>query len=269
VILICDNIVPHEKRLFDSMLTKYMLASADAFIVMTKSVLNDLHAYRPEAAAELVPHPLYTHFGEPMQKAEARRQLGWDPEERVLLFFGYIRRYKGLDRLLRAMPAIRETTGARLLVLGEFYEDRDPYDRIVRELGIEDSVAMSGDYVGNDEVGVYFSACDLVVLPYRSATQSGIVQVAYQLERPVVSTKVGGLEEMISDRVSSLLVPPGDEAALVGAIETYFRENLEATLVEGIRQRKAEMGWDAMARAVVRLTDERESVPAAKGGAKK
>jgi glycosyltransferase involved in cell wall biosynthesis len=254
-VVICDNVIPHEKRLFDTVLTRYMLSSADAFVVMSEAVLEDLRRFRPEAPAELVGHPLYTQFGEPMPKSDARERLGWTSDERVLLFFGYIRRYKGLDLLLRAMPAIHEATGARLAVLGEFYEDRETYDRIIGECGLTDIVIMSGDYVGNEEVGLAFSAADLVVLPYRSATQSGIVQVAYQLECPVVSTRVGGLEEMIEDGVSGMLIPPEDEAELVRAIRRYFHERLEPHLITGIRRKKAEMGWDVFARAIVGLVE--------------
>lgn len=256
VILICDNVIPHEKRPFDELLTRYMLDSADAFVVMTKSVLADLRRFRPEAPAELVRHPLYTHFGEPMTKAEARRRLGWLPEERVLLFFGYIRRYKGLDLLLEAMPEIHRTTGARLVVLGEFYEDRAPYDRIIEALGIGGIVTMLGNYAPNDEVAVHFCASDLTVLPYRSATQSGIVQVAYQVERPVLCTRVGGLEEMIEDGATGLLIPPEDASEIAWAVKRYFEEGLEAGLVEGLRREKATMGWDVMAAAVERLAKE-------------
>ncbi len=257
VILICDNVIPHETRLFDEALTRLMLSSADGFIVMTKSVLADLRRFRPDAPAELVHHPLYTHFGEPMPKEEARRRLGWRPDERVLLFFGYIRRYKGLDLLLRAMPEIHRATGARLVVLGEFYEDRAPYDRIVEEVGLGEIVTMRGDYAPNEDVAVHFNASDLTVLPYRSATQSGIVQVAYQLERPVLCTRVGGLEEMIQDGATGLLAAPEDVAGIARAVSRYFEENLEGRLVEGLRLEKAKMGWDVMAAAVERLAKEK------------
>ena len=171
VILICDNIVPHEHRPFDAALTRYMLRTTDAFVVMSKRVMEDLRRFRPDAPARLIPHPLYTHFGEPIDKSEARRRLGWPLDERVLLFFGYVRRYKGLDILLRAMPDIKARTGARLVVLGEFYEERAAYDRIVAESGVAADVTMTGDYVPSEDVGLHFSASDLVVLPYRSATQ--------------------------------------------------------------------------------------------------
>ncbi len=253
VVLICDNIVPHERRPLDSALTRYMLDASDAFIVMSNVVLADLHRFRPGARAELVHHPLYTHFGEPMDRVEARRLIGWKGDDRVLLFFGFIRKYKGLDTLLRAMPQIHASTGARLVVLGEFYEDRAPYDRIVAEMGLSEIVTMTGDYVPNESVGKHFSASDLVVLPYRSATQSGIVQVAYQLELPVICTRVGGLEEMVHDGETGLLVPSEDEAALAAAVAGYFREGMEARLVDGVRRVKKEMGWDSLAASVVRL----------------
>lgn len=255
-ILICDNVIPHENRPFDASLTRYMMDGADAFIVMSRSVMDDLRRFRPDAPARLVHHPLYTHFGEPVAKDEARRRLGWSPTERVLLFFGYIRRYKGLDLLLRAMPEIHRRTGARLVVLGEFYEDRAPYDQIVAELKLKDIVEMTGEYVPSEAVGPIFSGCDAAVLPYRSATQSGIIQVAYQLERPVICTRVGGLDEMLTDGVTGLLVPPEDEAALVGAIQRYFDEGLEGRLVAGLRKEKATMGWDSLAAAVVDLAME-------------
>lgn len=255
-ILICDNVIPHEKRPFDASLTRYMMDGADAFIVMSRSVMDDLRRFRPDAPARLVHHPLYTHFGEPVAKDEARHRLGWSPTERVLLFFGYIRRYKGLDLLLRAMPEIHRRTGARLVVLGEFYEDRAPYDRIVSDLKLQEIVEMTGDYVPSEAVGPIFSACDAAVLPYRSATQSGIIQVAYQLERPVICTRVGGLDEMLTDGVTGLLVPPEDEAALVAAVQRYFDEGLEDRLVAGLRKEKATMGWDSLAAAVVDLAME-------------
>jgi glycosyltransferase involved in cell wall biosynthesis len=255
-ILICDNVIPHEKRPFDTALTRYMMNGADAFVVMSRSVMEDLRRFRPDAPARLVHHPLYTHFGEPMPKADARRALGWSATERVLLFFGYIRRYKGLDLLLRAMPEIHRQTGARLVVLGEFYEDRAPYDAIVTELGIGGIVQMTGDYVPSEAVGPVFNASDLAVLPYRSATQSGIIQVAYQLERPVVCTRVGGLDEMLTDGVTGLLVPAQDEGALVAAVKRYFDDRLEDRLVAGLRREKATMGWDSLAAEIVELARE-------------
>lgn len=253
VLLICDNIVPHEPRPFDVALTRYMLRAADGFVTMSRPVQEDLFRLRPGARAELVPHPVYSHFGQRVPQAQARERLGWDPHRRVLLFFGFIRHYKGLDVLLRAMPEIHRATGARLVVLGEFYEDRAPYDRIVTELGIGSIVQMPGDYAPTEQVTLAFSACDLVVLPYRSATQSGIVQTAFQLDRPVVCTRVGGLEEMVTDGESGLLVPPEDAPALSAAVARYFDEGLEPRLVEGVRRAKAVMGWDTMANAVVRL----------------
>lgn len=256
VVLICDNVIPHEHRPFDTALTRYMLGVTDAFIVMSKSVMEDLRRLRPDAPARLIPHPLYTHFGEPIEKREARRRLAWREDERVLLFFGYVRRYKGLDILLRAMGDIRAKTGARLVVLGEFYEERGAYDRIIADRGIAGAVTMTGDYVPNESVGIHFSASDLIVLPYRSATQSGIVQVAFQLERPVLCTRVGGLEEMVTDGRTGLIIPPEDEGAITRAVERYYAEDLEERLVPEIRRLKGAMGWDSLARGIVELADE-------------
>ncbi|MDM7916189.1 MAG: glycosyltransferase, partial [Candidatus Eisenbacteria bacterium] len=270
VVLICDNVVPHEKRPLDEALTRWMLGAADAFVVMSSEVERDLLRFRPGALYAKVPHPLYEQFGEPMPREEARAALDWDRDDRVLLFFGYIRRYKGLDVLLRAMPELRRRLGPRLrlVVLGEFYEDRRPYDRLIEELSLGDLVTMTGDYVPNEQVGPAFSASDLVVLPYRSATQSGIVQVAYQLERPVVCTRVGGLEEMVTDGQTGILVPPDDPAALADAVARYFEEDLEPSLVDGIRAVRANMGWDRLAAAIVQLIEQsRGRVDAGQAGA--
>ena len=262
VVIVCDNIVPHERRPLDDLLTRYMLGAGDGFVVMSRTVEEDLLRYRPDAEVERIPHPVYTHFGEPMPKREARLRLGWEADRRVLLFFGYIRAYKGLEDLMRAMPEIHARTGARLLVLGEFYEDRGRYDAIVREQGIESIVEMTGEYVPNDEVGIRFAACDLVVLPYRSATQSGIVQVAAQMERPVLCTRVGGLEEMVEDGATGLLVPAESGPDLVRAVARYYEEDLEERLAAGMRGVKSRMGWDSLAAAVARLAEGRRAAPA-------
>lgn len=257
VVLILDNVIPHERRAFDLPLTRYMLSSADAFVAMSKAVEADLRRFRPDAPCAVVPHPLYTNFGEPEEKTSARAALGWSEDSRVLLFFGYIRRYKGLDVLLEAMPAIHAATGARLMVLGEFYEDRAYYDRIVQEKGIAQLVTMTGDYVPTEHAGCVFSAADLVVLPYRSATQSGIVQIAVQLERPVLCTRVGGLEEMVHDGATGILVPPEDPAAIVEAVRRYYDEAMEPRLAAGTRDVKAALGWDRLASTIVRLAQDR------------
>jgi glycosyltransferase involved in cell wall biosynthesis len=264
VLYICDNVVPHERRILDDALTRYLLESGDAFIVMSRTVRDDLLRFRPGARHRLVPHPVYEHFGRPMDRAQARRRLlelgvrlaDPDSGRPLLLFFGIIRPYKGLDLLLRAMPGIVRETQAALVVAGEFYSGREETYRLVEELELREHVHLVDAYVPNDQVGIYLSAADVVVLPYRSATQSGIVQVAYQLERPVIATDVGGLSEMIRDGETGLLVPPGDVEALEAAVIRFLREGMGPAMEERVREEKKRFSWDRMAEAVEELAAE-------------
>jgi len=224
VVFVCDNIIPHERSPIDLPLTRYALRAVDGFVV----------------------------FGERIPKAEARRRLGLEPGP-LLLFFGYVRAYKGLDLLLRALPRIRARVPARLLVAGEFYEGEARYRRLAGELGITDAVHFCSDYIPEQDVAAYFSAADVAVLPYRSATQSGIVQVAYQLDTPVICTDVGGLAEVVPDGSSGFVVPPDDIEALADAVIRYYAENWEDRLRAGVRVEKRRYGWDPLVRAIEEL----------------
>ncbi|MCK4412007.1 MAG: glycosyltransferase [Candidatus Eisenbacteria sp.] len=252
VVFVCDNIIPHERSPIDLPLTRYALRAVDGFVVMSASVRDDLLALRPQAPWKLVPHPIYNIFGERIPKAEARRRLGLEPGP-LLLFFGYVRAYKGLDLLLRALPRIRARVPARLLVAGEFYEGEARYRRLAGELGITDAVHFCSDYIPEQDVAAYFSAADVTVLPYRSATQSGIVQVAYQLDTPVICTDVGGLAEVVPDGSSGFVVPPDDIEALADAVIRYYAENWEERLRAGVRVEKRRYGWDPLVRAIEEL----------------
>jgi glycosyltransferase involved in cell wall biosynthesis len=256
VVYICDNIVPHERRPLDNLLTRYLVRSGDAFIVMTKIVEADLRRFLPDARAALVPHPIYEHFGSSIPRDEARRRLvergwGWAEGDRpLLLFFGIIRPYKGLDILLRVMPEIARRTGAHLIVAGEFYSGRDETLELVSKLGLQDDVTIVDAYIPTEDVGLYVSASNVVVLPYRSATQSGIVQVAYQFDCPVIATDVGGLSEMIRDGETGLLVPAEDTDALAAAVIRYLEEGMEAAMREAVAAEKGAFSWDRMAEAL-------------------
>ncbi|MBU1702029.1 MAG: glycosyltransferase [Candidatus Eisenbacteria bacterium] len=256
IVYICDNIIPHERRLLDHSLTRYLVGSGDAFIVMTRSVEDDLRSFRADAPAALVPHPVYEHFGRPLPREEALRRLAergieLAGEDRpLILFFGIIRPYKGLDILLRAMPRIIKETGAGLIVGGEFYAGRKETFELVSELGLQKDVFLVDGYVPNEDVGLYVSASRVVVLPYRSATQSGIVQVAFQLECPVIATDVGGLGEMIRHGETGFLVPPEDPAAVADAVCRYLQEGLETPMRNAVRSEKSRFTWARMAAAV-------------------
>jgi len=249
VVFVCDNILPHERRPLDRALTRYALAPVDGFVVMSASVRDDLLAVRPDADFRLVPHPIYHVFGERIDKRAARERLGLGPGP-LLLFFGYIRAYKGLDLLLAALPAVRERIGAQLLVAGEFYEGEARTRAAAEAPGLAGAVHFHADYIPEDRVALYFSAADAVVLPYRTATQSGIIQVAYQLDTPVICTDVGGLAEVVPHEVSGFIVPPGDAAALAREIVRFYEEGWEERLRTGVREQKRKYGWDPLVAAI-------------------
>ncbi len=252
VLYICDNVVPHEKRPGDTVFTRYAFGAADFFIVQSNAVERDLKTLFPWARYRKVPHPVYNIFGAPIEKHEARRRLNI-ADERVLLFFGYVRPYKGLSVMLQAMKLIVEKLNVRLLVVGEFYDDRDRYMSMINELGLENYVTVNADYVSNDRVGWYFSASDVVMLPYISATQSGIAQIAYNFDKPVIATNVGGLAEVVRDGVTGFVVPSNDPAALAHAVERYFVEQREAEFVANVAQEKRKYSWEAMVNAIETL----------------
>jgi D-inositol-3-phosphate glycosyltransferase len=253
VLFVCDNIVPHERTRIDLPLTRYALAPVDGFVVMSEAVRRDLLAIRPDASWRLVPHPVYDVFGERSDKETARARLGLPAGKPLILFFGYIRAYKGLDLLLRAMPAIRERVAAELVVAGEFYEGEERHRRLAAELGLAEAVHFHADYIPEERVALYFSAADVVVLPYRTATQSGIVQIAYQLDTPVICTDVGGLAEVVPHGRSGFIVPPEDVPALAAAVVRFYGEHWEERLREGVRAEKLKYGWGRLVEAIEEL----------------
>ncbi len=254
VLFICDNIIPHERRLFDTALTRYAVSPVDGFITMSESVTQDLLRVKPDARWKLIQHPIYNIFGDRGEKREARERLKLE-EGPWILFFGYIRKYKGLDLLLRALVEARRRLPVRLLVAGEFYEGETEYRRLVSELGLESAVRFHDQYIPEDEVRFVFSACDAVVLPYHSATQSGIVQIAYQLDCPVICTDVGGLKEVVLDGETGFIVPPEDPAALAQAIVRYYADNWEPRMRQGVEREKLKYSWAPLVDAIEELGD--------------
>ena len=253
IICICDNVLPHERRPFDIAFTRYAFAAVDAFIVQSSAVERDLQRLLPRARYRLVPHPVYNIFGASGDKAEARLRLGIT-DERVILFFGYVRRYKGLQVLLQAMPHLLARLPVRLLVVGEFYDDEQSYREQIRTLGIEHAVTLHAEYVPNERVGEFFSAADAVVLPYVSATQSGIAQIAYNFDCPVIATNVGGLAEVVIDGRTGYVVPPGDPASLAGAIERFYTGQHKLEFADHVREEKRKYTWENLVAAIEQLT---------------
>lgn len=252
VLFLCHNVLPHESSFADRALARLGLAAGDAFLVQSREDQIRLAGLLPGATIAVHPHPMYTQFASVSPgRDEARARLGVGG--RVLLFFGLVRAYKGVDHLLRAFARVAESLDATLLVVGEFYEARGPYDELIVSLGLASRVRIVDRYVPDDEVAVYFSAADLVVLPYRSATQSGIVQTSFAFERPVVVTAVGGLPDIVRDGETGYVVPPGDEGALAAAIDRFFREGVAARMAAAIRAEAPRFSWAACVSAILRL----------------
>ncbi len=252
VCFVVHNALPHEPSPVDRIWARFAFRAAHRFVAHAEIEADRIRGLRRDARIAVNPHPVYDLFEreDGPSREEARQQLGIK-NERVLLFFGLIRHYKGLDVLLDAMPQVAEQTGALLWVAGECYEDLSVYTRQVERLRLSDSVVLDARYIPNEDVTTLMAACDAVVLPYRHATQSGIVQVAYACERPVVTTRVGGLPEVVWDGETGLLVPPEDPPALAAALCRFYDEDLGPGLAEGVRGRVAQFGWARMAEIVM------------------
>ena len=253
VVLVCDNLVPHEPRFYDDAFSAWMMRNSDGYLVMSESVERDLDRLKPGAPRRRVPHPFYAQFDRGRWTREsARARLGLEGE--VALFFGYVRHYKGLDTLLTAWRRVhRERPGATLVVAGEFYERPEPYEALAREAG---GVRILNRYIPDDEVEALFRASDVTVLPYRSGTQSGVTHVAYALGVPVIATRVGGIGETVREGETGLTCPPEDPDALAQAVVRFFAEGLGARMAAPIAALKAEHSWEALARATLELVDE-------------
>lgn len=246
------NMIPHEPNVLDKLLPPYFVKAMDGFTTLSQSVIQDIerfdHGSKPKSWA---PHPIYDHYGELVDKAEARRQLGLHENGKYVLFFGFIRDYKGLDLLLDAFGDIRlQDSGVRLLVAGEFYGDPKPYLDRINELDISDSVVMHNDYIPDDRVNLYFRACDIVAQPYKTATQSGVTQVAFHFEKPMLVTNVGGLPEIVPDGKVGYVVEP-DAQQIADALVRFYKEGREEAFTEGVREEKKKYSWDRMTKAVI------------------
>jgi glycosyltransferase involved in cell wall biosynthesis len=255
---LCHNVMPHETSPVDRALIKLGLGRADAFLVQSEEDRSRLLRVVRNAKVAVNPHPIYDVFNRGRYtKERAREELG--VSGRVLLFFGYVRPYKGVGVLLDAFAEIVRRMEAVLFVVGEIYEGRERYAALVKQLGIENRVRMIDRYVANEEVEKYFAAADLVVLPYLSATQSGVVQVAYGFDKPVVVTAVGGLSEAVEDGVTGYVVPPNDPAAVAGAVIRFFDTGVEQAMALGIGRVKERFSWERCKRALIGLVDENAS----------
>ena len=242
------NLLPHERKPWDVPLAKYFCRSADSFTALSKSVLSDIETMAPGKPANFNPHPLYDNFGQAVSRQEALKHLGLDPERKVLLSFGLIRDYKGLDWLLEAFAGLKERSAVQLVVAGEFYSDSQKYHDLAAKLGIDGEVIWKTGFVPDSEVKYYFCAADLIVQPYKSATQSGITQIAYHFEKPMLVTDVGGLAETVPDGKAGYVVEPSPDAVRAG-MERFLAEGPDFSA--GLRETKARYSWSKMAEAIL------------------
>lgn len=257
IIFVCHNVFPHERFPLDRMLTKMVLKRGNAFIVQSGKDAEDLQMILPGAKYEQAVHPTYNAFKfENMSKERARELLDITEKEKVLLFFGFVREYKGLKYLIQALPRITERCeDVRLFVVGDFggAENREAYERLMEENGVRSHITICDGYIPDREIEKFFAACDLVVLPYVSATQSGIVQIAYGFEKPVVVTNVGGLPDVVEDGKTGYVVEPQNPMVLADAVVRYFKENRKEEFEENVKKEAYRFDWDRMVETVERL----------------
>jgi Glycosyltransferase len=256
VICIFDNVIPHEKSLVDRILTRYFTGSIDGAVVMSHSVGEDLKSFRINIPVTFNPHPLYDNYGPLVSRSLALGKLNLYPAFSYLLFFGFIRAYKGLDLLLEAFADDRlRNRNLKLIVAGEFYESDKPYCEIINTNNLTDEVIMLSRFIREDEVASLFCAADLVVQPYRSATQSGVTQIAYHFEKPMLVTDVGGLSEIVPDGKCGYVVKP-EPVFIANAIIDYFSNNRQAEFTRNVREEKAKFTWDKLTESIKLIYNE-------------
>jgi len=255
IICLADNIIPHEHRTGDKAFTKYFLKSCDAFLTMSEKVMADLLSFQKTKPAKLIHHPLYDNFGEIISKQQAREKLKIKNEELIILFFGFIRKYKGLDLLLQAMADEKiKRSGIKLLIAGEFYEEEKYYKELIEKLEIKDQLILKTDFIPDSKVKYYLCAADAVIQPYRSATQSGVTPLAYYFEKPMIVTNVGGLPALVPDGKVGIVVDPSPNAIADGILQFYqLGENY---FIPHLRSEKQKYSWANMVSTIIQLAND-------------
>jgi glycosyltransferase involved in cell wall biosynthesis len=246
VVAITDNIIPHEKMPGSNLLSRFFVKSCDGFIAMSHAVLKDLTIFDKVKPRLFSPHPLYDNFGEAVSKTGAKKQLGLEEEFNYILFFGFIREYKGLDLLIKAFADVRfRKLPVKLLIAGEFYIDGKPYLDLIDSLGLKEEIVLRTEFIQNKDIVYYFCAADIVAQPYKDATQSGVTQIAYHFEKPMLTTNVGGLSEMVPDGKVGYVVEP-DVNEISEAILRFFIENKEVEFSLNAAIEKKRFSWDIL-----------------------
>lgn len=252
VLAITDNVIPHEGFPAKESLASYFIKGCDGFVTMSKAVMKDLEKFTQTPHRKYLLHPLYTSFGEKLGKQAARETLGLPQDAQIVLFFGLIRAYKGLDLLIDAFSELKQQAGIKLVIAGEFYNDKQRYLELIERYGLSDQVILHGKFIANDDVKLYFSAADMVALPYKDATQSGVTQVSFHFEVPTLVTNVGGLSEVIPHGQAGYVVEPNGHA-IAAAISDYFANNRQQAFTEGMKREKQKYDWKIFVNEVVDL----------------
>ena len=256
VVCIADNVIPHEKRIGDKAFTNYFIKPVDGFITMSEKVLGDLKLFNKEKKSKFVAHPLYDNFGEKISKQEARQYLSLPEDAKIVLFFGFIRHYKGLDILLNSISELvkknNTASNIKFLIAGEFYEDRKPYDEQIATLGIQENLMLKTDFIPDSQVKFYMCAADVVIQPYRNATQSGVTPLAYHFEIPMIVTNVGGLPALVPHGKVGLVAEP-NPTDIADKIDAFFKTAPE-NFVSGILEEKKKYSWEVMIHEILELS---------------
>ena len=253
VLALTDNIIPHEKRIGDHVFTKYFVKNCDGFIAMSKVVLNDLSIFTQNLNKAYSPHPMYENYGDAISIDLARKKLNLNPHDKIILFFGLIRHYKGLDILLEALAAPEiKNQGVKLLIAGEFYDDKNFYLQLIKKLNLQDCVIVHDKFIPNDEVRDYFCASNLVAQTYRNATNSGVTMVGYFYEKPMLVTNVGGLSEIVPNEVCGYVVE--NNCALISEkVVDFFANNRENEFVKNVKIEKKKYEWTEFINSLLTL----------------
>ena len=253
VFAITDNVIPHEKRIGDSLLTKYFVKSSDAFLTLSSSVLDDLKQFTDTKEKIFIPHPIYDSFGDIVEKSTAKEKLGLNENGKYLLFFGFVRKYKGLDIMLEVMADKRiQDLGVKLIVAGEFYDNKEEYIAQINSLNISDYVILRTDFILEDQVKDYFCASDMITQTYRTATQSGVTQIAYHFERPMLVTNVGGLAEIVPHNKVGYVCDINTKQ-IADYIVEFYTENKEKEFSDNTKEEKKRFTWKVLVEGIDNL----------------
>lgn len=255
-IALIHNVFPHDKKPGDYMLSKQFFKNCDAFVALSSAVSKDIETFVKNPVCKVIPHPVYDIFGNAVDQKEAIHKLSLSPDYKYILFFGLVKKYKGLDTLLNALDnPVLSRLKLKLIVAGEFYEDRNYYDNLIAKLKIRDKVIVLDQYIPTETVKYFFSACDLVIQPYKTATQSGVTQIAYHFDKPMIVTNVGGLEEMVPHNKVGFVVDKNSPEQIANAINIFFTEEKSSYFIKNIKQEKLRFSWENMAKGFLSLLE--------------